>query len=137
MRSMQRYAIAANYIQLINKDKNKGVNIYIDGRPKDSDNITGFINNTRPGTQNKQSNCIYEGHEENRVVLCVIKKISPGEELLVDYHLNRIETYTNSVWVLMPHLFKKPLLISLYFFIIFNIVLNISARSQFYNNVGA
>jgi hypothetical protein len=35
MRSMQRYALAANYIQLINKDKNKGATIYIDGRPKD------------------------------------------------------------------------------------------------------
>jgi hypothetical protein len=43
---MQRYALAANYIQLINKDKNKGVTIYIDGRPKASDNIAGFINNT-------------------------------------------------------------------------------------------
>jgi hypothetical protein len=43
----------------------------------------------------------------------------------VDYHLNRIETLTNSVQVLMQHLFKKPLLIALYFFIIFNIVVNI------------
>jgi hypothetical protein len=97
MRSMRRYALTANYIQLINKDKNKGVTIYIDGRPKASDNITGFINNTRPGTTNKQPNCIYEGREENRVVLCAIKKIALGEELLVDYHLNRIETLTNSV----------------------------------------
>jgi hypothetical protein len=46
MRSMQRYALAANYIQLINKDKNKGATIYIDGRPKASGNIAGFINNT-------------------------------------------------------------------------------------------
>jgi hypothetical protein len=46
MRSIQRYALAANYIQLINKDKNKGVIIYIDGRPKGIDNIAGFINNT-------------------------------------------------------------------------------------------
>jgi hypothetical protein len=53
------------------------------------------------------------------------KKISPGEELLVDYHLNRIETLTNSVQVIMQHLFKKALLIALYFFIIFNIVVNI------------
>jgi hypothetical protein len=45
------------------------------------------------------------------------KKDSSGEELLVDYHLNRIETSTNSVWVLMQHLFKKPLLIALYFFL--------------------
>jgi hypothetical protein len=46
MRSIQRYALAANYIQLINKDKNKGANVYIDGRPKASGNIAGFINNT-------------------------------------------------------------------------------------------
>ena len=124
MRSMQRYALAANYIQLINKDKNKGATIYIDGRPKAFSNITRFINSTLPGTTNKQPNCIYEGHEENREVLCTIKKISPGEELLVDYHLNRIERLTSSMQVLMQQLFKKPLLIALYFFIIFNIVLN-------------
>jgi hypothetical protein len=69
MRSMQRYALAANYIQLINTDRNKGVTIYIDGRPKDSGNITGFINNTQLGTKKKQLNCIYEGCEENQVVL--------------------------------------------------------------------
>jgi hypothetical protein len=131
MRSMQRYALAANYIQLINKDKNKGATIYIDGRPKASSNIAGFINITRPGTTNKQPNCIFEGREENRVVLCAIKKIAPGEELLVDYHLNRIDTLTNSVQVLMQHLFKKPLLIALYFFIIFNIVVNIIVNIVF------
>ena len=117
IQSMQRYALVANYIQLINKDKNKGVTIYIDGRPKDSYNITGFINNTWPGTTNKQPNYIYEGRKENRVVLCAIKKISSGEELLADYHLNQIETSTNSVRVLMKHLFKQPLLIALYFFL--------------------
>ena len=46
MQSMQRYALAANYIELINKDKNKGATIYIYGRPKDSDNIARLINNT-------------------------------------------------------------------------------------------
>jgi hypothetical protein len=46
MRSMWRYALVANYIQLINKDKNKGETIYIDGRPKASGNIAGFINST-------------------------------------------------------------------------------------------
>jgi hypothetical protein len=115
MRSMRRYALTTNYIQLINNDKNKGATIYIDGRPKASGNIAGFINNTRPRTTNKQPNCIYEGRKGNRVVMCTIKKIAPEEELLVDYHLNRIETSTNSVWVLMQHLFKKPILIALYF----------------------
>jgi SET domain-containing protein len=85
---MRRYALATNYIHLINKDKNKGETIYIDGRPKASDNIAEFINNTRTGTTKKQPNCKYEGREENQVVLCAIKKIAPGEELLVDYHLN-------------------------------------------------
>jgi hypothetical protein len=88
MRSMQRYALIVNYIQLINKDKNKGATIYIDGRPKASDNITGFINSTLPRTTNKQLNCIYEGREENQVVLCTIKEIAPEKELLVDYYLN-------------------------------------------------
>ena len=46
MPSMWRYALVANYIQLINKDKNKGETIYIDGRPKSSGNIAGFINST-------------------------------------------------------------------------------------------
>jgi hypothetical protein len=131
MRSMRRYELAANYIQLINKDKNKGANIYIDGRPKASGNIAGFINNTRPETTNKQPNSIFEGREENRVVLCAIKKIALGEELLLDYHLNQIDTLTNSVQVLMQHLFKKPLLIALYFFIIFNIVVNIIVNIVF------
>jgi hypothetical protein len=74
MRSMRRYAVTTNYIQLINKDKNKGATIYIDGRPKASNNIAGFINNTRPETTNTQSNCIFEGCEENQVVMCAIKK---------------------------------------------------------------
>jgi hypothetical protein len=46
MQSMWRYALAANYIQLINKDKKNGATIYIDGRPKAFDNIAGFIKNT-------------------------------------------------------------------------------------------
>jgi hypothetical protein len=74
---MRRYPLATNYIQLINKDKNKGVTIYIDGSPKASGNIAGFINNTGPMTTNKQPNCIFEGRGENRVVMCAIKKIAP------------------------------------------------------------
>jgi len=115
MRSMQRYALTTNYIQLINNDKNKGATIYIDGRLKSSGNITRFIDNTRLGTTNKQPNCIYEGWEGSQVVVCMIKKIAPREELLAYYHLNCIETSTNSVWVLMQHLLKQPILIALYF----------------------
>ena len=116
MQSMKRFSLDANYTQLIKNDKNKGGAIYINGRPKSYGNITGFINSTWPRTINKKPNCIYEGPEGNHVVMCAIKKIALGENLLVDYHLNRIDTLTNSVQLLMQHLFKKPLLIALYFF---------------------
>jgi hypothetical protein len=43
---MRRYGLAANYIQLKNNDQNKGATIYIDGRPKATGNIAGFINST-------------------------------------------------------------------------------------------
>jgi len=62
--------------------------MYIDRRPKASGNIAGFINSTRPGTTNKQPNCIFEGREKNRVFVCAIKLITTGEELLIDYKLN-------------------------------------------------
>ena len=115
MQSMRRYALSVNYIQLISSDRNKGENIYIDGRPKISGNIIGFINNTQPGTTNKEPNCIDEGCEENRVVMCAIKKIPLGEELLVDYHLNRVDTTTKSVQVLnMQHQSRRPLLVIFY-----------------------
>ena len=52
----------------------------------------GFINSTRPGSTIKQPNCIFEAHEGNCVFICVIKSIRAGEELLIDYNLNRIDT---------------------------------------------
>lgn len=115
-KGMRRYALAASYIQLININKNKEMTIYIEQRPKASCNIVGFINDKWLKTSNKQPNCIYEGCEGNWVVMCTIKKIDPREELLVDYHLNQIDTSTNSVWVLMQPRFSKPLLIALYLF---------------------
>ena len=33
-RSMRRYELSANYLQLKGKDQNKGAMLYIDGRPK-------------------------------------------------------------------------------------------------------
>lgn len=66
--------------------------IYIDGRPKATGNIAGFINSTRPGSTIKQPNCIFEAREGNRVFICAIKSIRAGEELLIDYNLNRIDT---------------------------------------------
>ena len=53
---MRRYALAANYIQLIRRDKNKGETIYIDGSPKAFGNIAGFINKTQHETTNKEPN---------------------------------------------------------------------------------
>lgn len=48
MRGTQRYALDTNYIQLIDNDKNKGVFIYIDRRPKSLGNIVEFIKSTQP-----------------------------------------------------------------------------------------
>jgi len=90
-KSMRRYGLAANYIQLKNNDQNKGATIYIDGRPKAMGNIAGFINSTRPTTTNKRPNCVFEGCEGNRVFICAIKSIVAGEEILIDYNLNRID----------------------------------------------
>jgi SET domain-containing protein len=39
----------------------------------------------------KKPNCIFEAHKENRIFVCAIKTIVPGEELLIDYNLNRID----------------------------------------------
>ena len=85
---MRRYEFAANYIQLAEHNKNKGVTMYIDGRPKASRNIASFINSTWPVTATKQSNCEFEGREEHRIFVCATKTILPGEELLIDYNLN-------------------------------------------------
>jgi hypothetical protein len=45
-RSMRRYEVATNYIQLVDNNQNKGETMYIDGRPKATGNIVGFINST-------------------------------------------------------------------------------------------
>ena len=66
--------------------------MYIDGRPKSIGNIASFINSTRPSSTSKQSNCIFEACEGNGVLVCAIKSISAREELLIDYHLNHIDT---------------------------------------------
>ena len=89
---MHRYALSAIYIQQQDNNKSKSVAIYIDGRPKATGNIAGFINSTRPGSTIKKFDCIFEAREGNRVFLCVIKSICAGEELLIDYNLNHIDT---------------------------------------------
>ena len=65
--------------------------MYIDGRPKASKNVVGFVNSTWPVTTNKQPNCEFEGRKEHRIFVCARKTILPGEELLIDYNLNRID----------------------------------------------
>ena len=78
-RSICRYGLSANYLQLKDKDQNKGATMYIDERPKETENIAGFINNTQPGSTLKQHNCIFEGNEGNHVFVCAIKSIATGK----------------------------------------------------------
>ena len=70
---------------------NKGATMDIDGRPKYSKNIARFINSTRPRTTHKLPNFIFEGSEGNHVFVCATKSLVVGEELLIDYNLNRID----------------------------------------------
>ena len=74
----------------------------MDGRPKKTGNIVGFINSTQPGSTLKQPNYIFESHEGNRVFVCTIKLIAVGEELLINYNLNRVDTNTISMVVVHP-----------------------------------
>ena len=74
--SMCRYGLSANYLQLKDKDHNKGEMLYSDGWPKITGNIVGFINSTQPGSILKQPNCIFKSREGNCVFVCVIKSIA-------------------------------------------------------------
>ena len=65
--------------------------MYIDGRPKASGNVVGFINSTRLVTTTKKPNYEFEGREEHLIFVCATKKILPSEELLINYNLNRID----------------------------------------------
>ena len=42
-------------------------------------------------TATKQLNFEFEGRKEHRIFVCATKTILPGEELLIDYNLNRID----------------------------------------------
>ena len=90
-RNMHRYRLSANNLELKNNNQSKGASMHIDGRPKALGIIAGFINNTQPGSTNKQPNCIFKGHEGNRVFVCAIKSITQGEELFINYNLNQID----------------------------------------------
>jgi hypothetical protein len=90
MRSMQRYAISANYIQLKETNPNKGGTTDIDERPKASGNIVEFIKNTWLEITKKAPNFIFEGNDGNRVVICAIEIVVAREELLINYDLKWI-----------------------------------------------
>ena len=99
---MRRYGLLANYIQLKDKAQNKGATMYMDGRPKTTGNIMGFINSTQPGYTLKKPNCIFESCEGNCVFVCSIKSIAADKELLINYNLNRVDTNTVSMVVVHP-----------------------------------
>ena len=80
-------------------DQNKVVTLYIDRRLEAIGNTVGFINSTQPRTTLKQPNCTFEGREGNRVFVCAIKSIAAGEELLINYNLNRKDTNTITMGV--------------------------------------
>jgi hypothetical protein len=50
-----------------------------------------FINSTRTGKTTKKPNCIFEGHEGNRIFVCETKSIVAGEEMFINYNLNQID----------------------------------------------
>ena len=74
----------------------------MDRSPKTSGNIARFINSTQPGSTLKQPNCIFESREGNHVFVCAIKSIAAGEELLINYNLNYVDTNTVSMVVVHP-----------------------------------
>ena len=79
--------------------------MYIDGRPKITGNIAGFINSTQPWSTLKQPKCIFEGHEGNRVFVCDIKSIAAREELLINYNLSQVYTNTLTMDVVHPTIY--------------------------------
>ena len=72
-KSTRRYALLANYLQWKENDQSKRLVVYIDGRPKATGNIAGFINSMCPGSTNKRHNSIFEACEGNHVFVCAIK----------------------------------------------------------------
>ena len=65
----------------------------MDGRIKTTSNIAGFINSTQPRSTLKKPNYIFELREGNCVFVCAIKSIVAGEEILINYNLNRVDTH--------------------------------------------
>ena len=84
---------------------NNGATIYIDGGPNDFGNITGTINSTQQGTTHKICNWIFEECEGNRVFVCAIKSITAGEEFLINYNLNHVDTNMITMDVVHPKIY--------------------------------
>ena len=102
---MSRYGFSANYLELKYKYQKKGATLYIDGWPKATRNIVDFINSIPPRSTLKQPNCIFEGHEENLVFVCIIKSLDGGEELVINYNLNQVDTNTVTMEVGHPTIY--------------------------------
>ena len=94
---MCRYELSENYLQWEENDQSKRLAMWIDGRPKETGNIVGFINSMHPGLTNKWCNCIFKTHEGNHVFVCAKKSLILGEELLIDYDLNHIDKNNVSI----------------------------------------
>ena len=74
----------------------------MDGRTKTTTNIVGSKNSTQLGSTLKKPNCIFESCEGNYVFVFAIKSIVAGEELLINYNLNCVDTNTVSMVVVQP-----------------------------------
>ena len=81
--------------------------MYMDGRTKTTGNIAGSINSTQPGSTLQQPNSIFESREGNCVFVCAIKSIATGEELLIDYNLNHVNTNNVSMVVVQQAIYKS------------------------------
>ena len=100
------YCNCTNYIQCKENVQSKRLAMYINGRPKEIRNIARFINSSRLVSTNKWSNFIFKPHKGNCVFLCSIKSISVGEELLIDYNLNCVDTIFFPIMGLVSIKFK-------------------------------
>ena len=95
--------------------------MYIDGKAKALGNVAWLIYNTWHRKKRKKLDCIFEGCEVNKVFVCVVKTTVAGEELLMDYDLNRIDTCAIIMGVVMFYYYFQPLINDSFFNINFNI----------------
>ena len=57
----------------------------------------------------KKHNSIFEGHKGNRIFVCATKTIVLGEDLLIDYKLNRIDGVGAAMGVNILHIIQLNL----------------------------